>query len=459
MQEEKMTSWMTKQMTAFKPGQIITGKVIEVANDYVLIDIGYKSEGYVPRMEFKDFETLESGQEVRVMLETLDINENGFISLSKEKADLLLNWDRVETSYRQGETIKGKILASVKGGFRVDIGIMAFLPISQTDIRPISDPKALIGQVFDFKVIKLDRSRNNIVISRRELLEAEERIRKTAALARLEIGQVVKGLVKNIVDYGAFIDIGDLTGLAHINDLSWSHITHPSQVLAIGDRVEVKILKINQEKGEVSLGLKQTMKNPWEGIESRYPVGSRIQGKVVNITDYGAFVKLEDGVEGLLHISELSWTNKVKHPSEILAMGDTIEVQVIALDQDKQKISFSMKALEPNPWDTIAEKYQVNSVVKGRVYNVTNYGAFVELEKGIEGLLHISNLDWSKVKHPSEILKKGDRIEVMILDVDPVKRRIALGRKQLINPPAPESDAENGEAESEEKSGEEPARE
>ncbi|HNQ34858.1 MAG TPA: S1 RNA-binding domain-containing protein, partial [bacterium] len=306
-----MTSWMTKQMTAFKPGQIITGKVIEVANDYVLIDIGYKSEGYVPRMEFKDFETLESGQEVRVMLETLDINENGFISLSKEKADLLLNWDRVETSYRQGETIKGKILASVKGGFRVDIGIMAFLPISQTDIRPISDPKALIGQVFDFKVIKLDRSRNNIVISRRELLEAEERIRKTAALARLEIGQVVKGLVKNIVDYGAFIDIGDLTGLAHINDLSWSHITHPSQVLAIGDRVEVKILKINQEKGEVSLGLKQTMKNPWEGIESRYPVGSRIQGKVVNITDYGAFVKLEDGVEGLLHISELSWTNKV----------------------------------------------------------------------------------------------------------------------------------------------------
>jgi small subunit ribosomal protein S1 len=436
---ENVTQSLLKQLDSFKPGNIVSGRIIELRNDYVLVDIGYKAEGFIPRSEFKDFETLESDQEIKVMLEGLEVNDAGFVSLSKEKADLVLNWDRIESAYRDGAKIKGKILASVKGGFRVDIGIMAFLPVSQADLRPVADQKTLINQVFEFKVIKLDRVKNNIVVSRREILEEEERLRKKAVLEKLEIGQRVKGAVRNITDYGVFVDIGEITGLVHINDLSWSRITHPSQLVAVGDEVAVKILKITMEKGEVSLGIKQTMPNPWEKIEERYPLGSRIQGKIVNLTEYGAFIKLEDGVEGLLHISEISWTAKIKHPSEVLAMGDNIEVQVIGLEPDKQKISFSMKALEPNPWESMQEKYPVGTVVKGKVYSVTNYGAFVEIEKGIEGLLHVKDLDWGKVNHPSDILKKGDKIEVIILGIDPDKKRIALGRKQLLNPPPPEA--------------------
>lgn len=441
---ENLTELLLRQVNTFKPGNIISGKIVNLASDYVLIDIGYKTEGFIPRNEFKDFENLEPGQEIRVMLESLEPAESGLIVLSKEKADLVLNWDRVESAYQDGLKIRGKILTPVKGGFRVDIGIMAFLPASQADLKPIADPKTFVNQVFEFKVIKLDRMRNNIVVSRREILEAEERQNKLAALEKIEIGQVVKGTVRNIVDYGIFVDIGGLTGLVHINDLSWSRITHPSQVVAVGDQIEVKILKVNAEKAEVALGIKQTGANPWESIEGKYPAGSRVQGKVVNLTDYGAFIKLEDGVEGLLHISELSWTIKVKNPSEILAMGDTVEIQVIALEPEKQKISFSMKALEPNPWETITEKYPVGTVVKGKIYNLTHYGAFVELEKGIEGLLHVKDLDWIKVKHPSEVIKKGDKVEVVVLEVDPEKKRIALGRKQLL-PQPPESEMEEKE--------------
>ena len=448
---ENLTELLLRQVNTFKPGNIITGKIVSLASDYVLIDIGYKTEGFIPRNEFKDFETLEPGQEIRVMLESLEPSESGLIVLSKEKADLVLNWDRVEKAYKEGLKIKGKVLTPVKGGFRVDIGIMAFLPASQADLKPIADPKTFVNQVFEFKVIKLDRMRNNIVVSRREILEEEERKTKLAALEKISVGQVVKGTVRNIVDYGIFVDIGDLTGLVHINDLSWSRITHPSQVVAVGDQVDVKILKVNPEKAEVALGIKQTGPNPWESIEEKYPVGSRIEGKVVNLTDYGAFIKLEDGVEGLLHISELSWTIKVKNPSEILAMGDTVEIQVIALEPDKQKISFSMKALEPNPWETITEKYPVGTVAKGKIYNLTHYGAFVELEKGIEGLLHVKDLDWTKVKHPSEIIKKGDKIEVVVLEVDPEKKRIALGRKQLLPQPASETEEKTEKEEKEEK--------
>ncbi|MFH2068467.1 MAG: 30S ribosomal protein S1 [Candidatus Omnitrophota bacterium] len=442
---ENLTELLLRQVNTFKPGNIISGKIVNLASDYVLVDIGYKTEGFIPRNEFKDFENLEPGQEIRVMLESLEPAESGLIVLSKEKADLVLNWDRVESAHKNGLKIRGKILTPVKGGFRVDIGIMAFLPASQADLKPIADPKTLVNQVFEFKVIKLDRMRNNIVVSRREILEAEEHQSKLAALEKIEIGQIVKGTVRNIVDYGIFVDIGDLTGLVHINDLSWSRITHPSQVVAVGDQIEVKILKVNAEKAEVALGIKQTGANPWENIEGKYPVGSRIQGKVVNLTDYGAFIKLEDGVEGLLHISELSWTIKVKNPSEILAMGDTVEIQVIALEPEKQKISFSMKALEPNPWETITEKYPVGTVVKGKVYNLTPYGAFVELEKGIEGLLHVKDLDWTKMKHPSEVIKKGDKVEVVVLEVDPGKKRIALGRKQLLPQPPGLETEENEE--------------
>ncbi len=455
---EELSETLLQKVTVFKPGNIITGRILEMKNNEVLVDIGYKTEGVISRSEFKEFESLEPGQEVKVMLESLDLTENGFVSLSKEKADLVLNWDRIENAFREGARIKGKILAPVKGGFRVDIGIIAFLPASQADLKPISDQKALINQVFEFKVIKLDRMRNNIVVSRREILEEEDLLKKKSALEKMEVGKVVKGVVRNIVDYGVFVDLGDITGLVHINDLSWSRITHPSQVVAVGDEVNVKILRINTEKGEVALGIKQTTPNPWEGIEKRYPVGSRVQGKVVNITDYGAFIKLEDGIEGLLHISELSWTSKIKTPSEILAMGDTVEVQVIGLEPEKQKVSFSMKALEPNPWETIALKYPVNTVVKGKVYNITNYGAFVEIEKGIEGLLHLKDLDWQKVKHPSEVLKKGDKIEVMILEVDPEKKRISLGRKQLLGPPPPAPGADGKEGGLEEKKKEEKGR-
>lgn len=431
--QENFAEAFEKQFNAFKPGKIIAGRVVQQERDFVLVDIGYKSEGMVPRHEFKDFEELEIGHEVNVMLEDLEPTEAGFISLSKEKADLLLNWDRVEAASRDGSKIKGKIVSVVKGGFRVDIGITAFLPMSQADLRPIADPRALLGEVYEFKVIKLDRSRNNVVISRREILEKLEFERKTGAIARLEVGQLVSGRVRNIVDYGVFVDIGDITGLVHINDLSWSHVNHPSQVLAVDDQVEVKILRINNEKAEISLGVKQVGPNPWDNISERFPVGSRVEGKVVNITDYGAFVKIDEGVEGLLHISELSWTNKIKHPTEVVTMGDTIEVQIIGLEPAAQKISFSMKALEPNPWETIAERYPPGKVVRGKVYNVTHYGAFVELEKGVDGLLHISNLDWVKVKHPSDVVKKGDKLDVMILDVDPARKRVALGRKQLLS--------------------------
>ncbi len=429
---EDLSELLAQQFSQFQPGKIITGRVVDLHKDYVLVDIGYKSEGLVFRSEFKDFEQLEPGQEIKVMLETMEPDDSGLITLSKEKADVILNWDRIEEAYREEVHIKGKIVAVIKGGFRADIGIPAFLPLSQADLKPIVEPRSLVGQTCEFKVIKLDRSRNNAVVSRREILEEIETERKTEALKTLEVNQVVKGAVRNIVDYGVFVDLGDITGLLHINDLSWSRINHPSQLVAIGEELEVQILKIDNEKKEISLGLKQLGPNPWDGVEQKYPSGTRVSGKVVNITPYGAFIKLEEGVEGLLHISEISWTSKVKHPSEVLAMGDDVEVEVIGVDPDNQKISFSLKALEPNPWETIAQKYPPGTIVKGKVYNITNYGAFVELEKGIDGLLHISNLSAEKVKHPSELLKKGDKLEVMVLKVDVEKRRVALGRKQLL---------------------------
>jgi len=448
---ENVIENLWKQFDNFKPGKIISGRIVELKESHVVLDIGYKTEGCVSKAEFKDFEALEPGQEVKVMLEDVDTNDSGFIPLSKEKADLVLNWDRVESACRNGTRLKGKILVSVKGGFRVDIGIPAFLPASQADLKPITDSKNLINHVFEFKVIKLDRMKNNIVVSRRDILEEEKKVRKRAALEKFQVGQNLQGTVRNITDYGVFVDLGEITGLVHINDLSWSRINHPSQVVAVGDNVEVKVLKISDEKGEVSLGIKQLGLNPWDKIEERYPVGSRIQGKVVNLTDYGAFIKLEDGVEGLLHISEVSWTAKVKSPSDVLTMGDNVEAQIIALEPDKQKISFSMKALEPNPWEGMPEKYPVGTVIKGKVYSLTTYGAFIEIEKGIEGLLHVKDLAWEKVKHPSDILKKGEKIEVVVLNLDPEKRRISLGRKQLL--PPPEKSEAKGEKEDEEKPG------
>ncbi|MCK4245277.1 MAG: S1 RNA-binding domain-containing protein, partial [Candidatus Omnitrophica bacterium] len=356
------------------------------------------------------------------------------------RADLSLNWHRIEKTYEADSPIEGKIVQIVKGGFKVDIGVLAFLPGSQADIKPLTEPKEFLGKNYQFKVLKIDRFKKNVVLSRRSLLEEEERKKHLSALLKLKEGELIKGKVKSIVDYGAFVEIDGVSGFLHINDMGWGRISHPSQLLRVGEEIEVLVLKVDREKGEVSFGLKQKTPNPWEKIEEKYPVGSKVRGKVVNITEYGAFVKLEEGLEGLLHISELSWIGHIKHPSEIIAMGDELELLVIGIEKEHQKISFSLKRLEPNPWEKIKEKYPPDTKFEGKVVSLTDYGAFVEIEKGIDGLLHISNISWEKIKHPSEILKKGEKVDVVILSVDPERKKIALGMKQLKEKPEDKED-------------------
>jgi len=433
MGKEKVGELLEEKLHSFKPGSVIKGKVVKVNKGEVIVDIGYKCEGVVSLEEFKkDKKKIEPGVEVSVVVESLEPNPNGLISLSKEKADTQLNWERIENHYQQDVPIEGYIFQRVKGGFKVDIGTIAFLPNSQTDIKPLTHPNKFVGTTSLFKIIKIDSLRKNIVVSRRKYLEEREEIKKKEYFTNLQKGMLVKGVVKNITDYGAFIEIEhDIVGLLHLNDMSWGRVSHPSQILSVGDEVEVVILDINSEKQTVSFGLKQKTANPWENIEEKYPIGSIVEGKVVNITDYGAFVKLEEGVEGLLHISELSWTSRIKHPSEVVAMGDTLQLQVIDIKKEEQKISFSLKALEPNPWPEIAKKYPVGSIVKGKVYNLTEFGAFIEIEKGIDGLLHISNISNNSIKHPSEVLRKGQKLDLIVLEVDPEARRISLGLKQL----------------------------
>ncbi|RKY30068.1 MAG: 30S ribosomal protein S1, partial [Candidatus Omnitrophota bacterium] len=397
------------------------------------IDIGYKSEGVTPIEEFKrDKDKIHVGMNVEVVIESLEPDSNGLIPVSKEKADIQLNWEKIETHYRQGLPIEGYILQRVKGGFRVDIGMIAFLPNSQTDIKPLTEPQKYIGMTSYFKILKINSLRKNVVVSRKKYLEEEKEMKKRETLSKLKKGQLVKGVVKNIVDYGAFIEIENgVVGLLHINDMSWGKISHPSQLLSVGEEVEVVVLDVNLEKQVVSFGLKQKTPNPWENIEKKYPVGSVVEGKVVNITDYGAFIKLEEGVEGLLHISELSWTGRIRHPSEVVAMGDVLKLKVIEIKKDEKKISFSLRQLEPNPWPEIAKKYPVGSIVKGRVYHITDFGAFVEIEKGIDGFVHISNISDKPIKHPSEVLRKGQRLEFKVLEIDPQGKKISLGLKQL----------------------------
>ena len=397
----------------------------------MIIDVGYKSEGRIPRSEFKDAKEVKIGDEIDVVIESLEPNDNGLLLFSKERADLSLNWYRIEKSYESDSPIKGKIVQIVKGGFKVDIGVLAFLPGSQTDIKPLIEPKEFLGRDCQFKILKIDRPKKNVVLSRRSLLEEEERKKHLSTLLKFKEGELVKGKVKSIVDYGVFVEVEEVTGFLHINDLSWGKLSHPSQLLRVGEEVEVLVLRVDREKGGISFGLKQKNPNPWEKIEEKYPVGSKVRGKVVNITEYGAFVKLEEGLEGLLHISELSWTGHIKYPSEIVAMGDELELLVIGIEKEHQKISFSLKRLEPNPWEKIKEKYPPGTKFKGKVVSLTDYGAFIEIEKGIDGLLHISNISLEKIKHPSEVLKKGEKIDVVILSVDPEKKKIALGMKQL----------------------------
>ena len=419
----------------FDLGTILRGRVLGVIGNNVILDTGYKSEGIVPLSEFDTSEEVEVGADVEVMLESFE-DDTGLIQISKRKADRIRGWEKIVNKYQEGDVVTGKVVRKIKGGLLVDVGIPIFLPASQIDIKPPGEIAEYIGTEVTCKILKIDEVQQNIIVSRRKLIEEERNQQKREFLDSVEIGQVAKGEVKNIADFGAFIDLGGIDGLLHITDMSWGRISHPSEMLAIGDQVEVKILDIDAVKDKVSLGLKQKSENPWTSVEEKYPIGSKIKGQVVNIMSYGAFVKLETGIEGLVHISEMSWTRRINHPSDVVAIGDSVEAVVLNINKDKEEISLSLKQVEQNPWTNIEEKYPPGVTIKGKVRNLTNYGAFIEIDEGIDGLLHISDMSWSKkVAHPSEIIKKGEMIEVKILSVDKDKKRVSLGIKQLSDDP------------------------
>jgi len=419
-------------------GDIVRGTILEVRDDVVLVDIGYKSEGLIPLKEFRtpagDI-TIQAGDTVDVYLEKKE-DTDGLIVLSREKAEKIKIWDELAKIYEKGGGVAGTILGRTKGGLIVDIGVRAFLPGSQVDLRPVRDLDKLIGKSFPMKIIKLNQKRGNIVLSRRELLEEERKRLKEDTLATLTEGKPVRGKIKNITEYGAFVDLGGLDGLLHITDMSWGRVGHPSELFQIGDEIDVVVLKFDRTTERVSLGYKQRLPDPWTSVAERFPTGSKLKGKVVSLTDYGAFIELGEGVEGLVHISEMSWTQRVKHPSKVVAIGDLIEVVVLDVDPANKRISLGMRQAEPNPWNSIEERYPVGTRVEGRVRNLADFGAFVELEEGIDGLIHISDLSWTKrVRHPSEVLKKGDRVEAIVLHVDKANHRISLGLKQLQQDP------------------------
>ncbi len=419
-------------------GNIIKGKIIYINDKEVVVDVGYKSEVILPLSDFKDSAAIKVGDEVEVLLESKE-SENGMVVASKAKADFLKNWNKIISSYKEKDIIEGTISRKVKGGLMVDIGIEAFLPASLAGVRKPKELDALIGKRFKFKIIKINRSRKNIVISRKDYLEMELAKNREQLLQELKKGQIRKGIVKNITDFGAFIDLGGVDGLLHITDISWGRISHPSERLAIGDEIEVVVLDFDKETMKVSLGLKQKSPNPWDEVERKYPVGSKVKGRIVNLVPYGAFVELEKGVEGLIHVSEFSWTRRINDPQEMVAIGDVVEVVVLDIDKENKKISLGLKQTEANPWQEIARKYPEGSRVKGRVRHLTNYGAFVQLEDGIDGLIHISDMSWTKkISHPEEILKKGDKVEAVVLSVDAENQKISLGLKQLTPDPWPE---------------------
>ncbi len=416
---------------------IVEGTVVSLQPDGVVVDIGYKSEGVIPISEFRpgELEAIKVGDRIQVYLEEREDTE-GNIILSKEKADRMKVWEQLERIHHKGEVVEGKVLSRIKGGMIVDIGIKAFLPGSQVDLRPIKDLDHLIGKVFPMKIIKMNHRRSNIVVSRRAVLEESRDRRKQTALASLQEGQVVEGTVKNITDYGAFIDLGGVDGLLHITDMSWGRITHPTEVVNVGDRLEVVVLKYDRDTGRISLGLKQRKPDPWEKVEEKYPGGARVRGKVVSITDYGAFLELEPGVEGLVHISEMSWSHEMRHPSKIVAAGDVVDAVVLNADRKARKISLGMKQAAENPWEVVERKYPIGSKIEGKVKSITDFGVFVGLDEGIDGLIHISDLSWTKrVAHPGDIFKKGQRVEAVVLRIDKEKERLSLGYKQLTPDP------------------------
>jgi len=418
-----------------RPGTILEGTIVGRAGDDFVVDVGLKSEGLIPAEEWDDKDSVDRGDKVKVWLESVE-SDSGHIILSKRKADRLLNWQKIVETKNEGDTVEGRVMRKIKGGLLIDIGYPVFLPASQVDIRRPGDIGEFIGDTIRAKILKIDVERRNIVVSRRRLIEEERSAAKDKLMADLEIGQIRRGLVKNIAGFGAFVDLGGIDGLLHITDMSWDRITHPSEVVKIDEEIDVKVLSIDREKEKIALGLKQLKVNPWDEIEQKYPVDTRLKGEVVNIMNYGAFVKIEPGVEGLVHISEMSWTRRINHPSEMLAVGDEIEVVVLEINKNKQEISLGIKQTQENPWTHVAEKYPPNTQIKGTVRNLTNYGAFVEIEEGIDGLLHVSDMSWTKkISHPSEVLKKGDEIECVVLKVEETKQRIALGLKQLHEDP------------------------
>jgi small subunit ribosomal protein S1 len=419
----------------FSPNSILKGRISGYAGDDFIVELGLKSEGVLERSEFDEPDSVQIGQEVQVLLEDMD-PESGTVRISKRKADRIINWEAIMATKKEGDPVTGKVSKKIKGGLLVDIGVPVFLPASQVDIRRPGEISDWIGRSIDAVILKIDEERRNIVISRRKLIEQQREELKKKTLDAIEVGAIIKGTVKNIADFGAFIDLGGIDGLLHITDMSWGRITHPSEILKIDQEIEVKVLSIDREKEKIALGLKQKQASPWENIETRYPVGSVHEAEVVNIMSYGAFCKLEPGVEGLVHISEMSWTKRINHPSEIVTAEQKVKVKVLEINKEKQEISLGMKQVEENPWDRVAEKYPPGSVVSGKVRNIANYGAFVEIEEGIDGLLHVSDLSWTKkVSHPSEMLKKGDEIQAVVLQVDQEKQRIALGLKQLQEDP------------------------
>ncbi len=428
-----------ESLKTLEEGQILRGTVIDITPDHVTVDVGYKSEGQIPMQEFlkRDRKVdVKIGDRIDVLLERKE-SEEGLLTLSKEKADKIKVWREISRSCREGEVIEGEIVGKVKGGLSVDIGrLLAFLPGSQIDLKPVRNLDALIGQRLKFKVIKFNRKRNNIVLSRRVLLDEERKQSREETLKNLKEGDIVEGTVKNLTDYGAFIDLGGMDGLLHITDISWGRIGHPSEKLSVGDRVNVKVLHFDREKEKVSLGLKQALPDPWESVPQKYLAGSRIKGKVVNLTDYGVFVELEEGVEGLVHISELTWSKKTKHPSKLVHIGDTVEVMVLDCDPAKRRISLGMKQVEPNPWTLIEEKYPVGTKVVGRVKTVTDFGIFIGFDEGVDGLVHVSEMSWTKkIKHPGELYKKGQEVEAVVLNIDRKNERFSLGIKQLTPDP------------------------
>ena len=418
-------------------GTITEGRVVALTKDKVIVDIGYKSEGMIPNDQFSsdDLANLKIGDRLQVYIEECE-DADGNLVLSKEKADKMKIWEELEKMYKDEKSIEGKIVSRIKGGMMVDIGVKAFLPGSQIDLHPVRDLDGLVGKMFPLKIIKINHRRGNVVVSRRVLLEETRDKKRQTTLANLKEGQLIQGTVKNITDYGSFIDLGGIDGLLHITDMSWGRVGHPSELFTVGDKVEVTVLKYDRETGRISLGLKQKSADPWTNVAGKYPIGTRVRGRVVSLTDYGAFVELEPGVEGLVHVSEMSWTHEVRHPSRVVAVGDQVEAAVLNVDPASRKISLGMKQTAPNPWDMIEGKYPIGTRIEGKVKSLTDFGVFVGLEEGIDGLIHISDMSWTKhIKHPSELFKKAQKVEAIVLRIDKEKERLSLGYKQLTRDP------------------------